>query len=65
MPIYHSFIHYAGIVYTTSTLLWQPVWEKENSEFKTVKFHLKLTLCRILLVWRLSKYICMYIFIYM
>ena len=34
------------------TLLRQPVWEKENSEFKPVKFCLKLTKCRIPLVQR-------------
>ena len=32
------------------TLVWQLVWKKEISEFKSVKFFLKLTLSHTLLV---------------
>ena len=43
------------------TLVWQLVWEKENSESRPVNLCLKMWSYRIILVWR-SRYICIYIY---
>ena len=49
------------------TLVWQLIYEKEYSEFKPVKLHLKLTLCNTLLMqrgWCIYIYIYIYVYVY-
>ena len=39
-----------GNTRSSLTLIWQPIKERENSEFGPVKQHLEMTLCHILLM---------------